>query len=82
MQPVHFEGQRIVTIALKPVGDQQHHRALSQHPSRPLLVESVQRGGDARTARPVRHVDTAGSERLIGVAVPDGAGDVCEPRAK
>src|SRR6476646_2683086 len=48
VQPVDLEGQPVVGIALEPIGDQQHDRALGEHPPRPELVEGVQRGRDAR----------------------------------
>ncbi len=31
MQPVHVLGQTRGPVAVQPVGDQQHHRALSEH---------------------------------------------------
>ena len=42
MQPVDFVRKRGVGIALKSIGDQEHHRALSEHPTRPQLVEAMQ----------------------------------------
>ena len=35
MQPVHLEGERVVGVALEPVGDQQHDRALGEDAPRP-----------------------------------------------
>ena len=55
--------------------DQQHHGALREHAARPLLVEGAQRGGDAGAARPVDHMGRTGGERLVGIALPYGAGD-------
>ena len=49
------KAERIVGVALKPVGDEQHDRALGEHAARPQLVEGAQRRGDARAARPIRH---------------------------
>src|SRR5215471_15252162 len=39
MEPINLECERVVGVALEPIGNQQHHRALRQHTSRPLLVE-------------------------------------------
>ena len=69
MQPVHLEGERVVGIALEPVGDQQHDRALAEHAPRPVLVEVMQRRGDAGAARPVEHAGRAGGERLVRIAL-------------
>ena len=82
VQPVDLEGQRIVGVALEPVGDEQHDRALRQHAARPQLVEGVQRRGDAGAARPVRHARRAGGERLVGIALAQRAGDIGQPRAE
>ena len=35
VQPVDLEGERVVGVALEPVGDQQHDRALAEHAARP-----------------------------------------------
>ena len=35
MQPVDFESQPVVGIALEPIGDKQYDRTLSEHPARP-----------------------------------------------
>ena len=59
----------VVGVALQPVGDQQHDRALRQHAARPLLVEGVQRGGDAGAAGPVGHWRDAGRQRFVRIAL-------------
>ena len=69
VQPVDLEGQRVVGVALEPVGDQEDDRALGQHAACPQLVEHMERGGDARAARPVGHARRAGGERVVGVAL-------------
>ena len=35
VQPVDFEAQPVVRVALEPVRDQQHDGALGEHPARP-----------------------------------------------
>src|SRR6478735_5463067 len=35
VQPVHLERQSVVGLALQPVGDQEHHGALPEHPPAP-----------------------------------------------
>src|SRR5262245_7263810 len=46
MQPVDLEGERVVAVALQPVGDQQHDGPLAEHAPAPIFVESMQRAGD------------------------------------
>ena len=58
-------------VALQPVGDQQHDRALPQHAPRPQPVELVQRLADARAARPV--LDRRASSRPAPRRDRDGA---------
>ena len=73
VQPVDLERQPVVGIALEPVGDQQHDRALREHAPRPLLVEGVQRGRDARAARPVGTLRRARRQRLVRILAPCSA---------
>ena len=53
VQPLHLLGEPVRVVAVEPVGDQEHHRALRQHPARPVAVEGVQAAADARAALPV-----------------------------
>src|ERR1700694_932582 len=39
VKAVDLEGQAVIGIALEPVRDQQHDRALAEHAARPQLVE-------------------------------------------
>ena len=82
VQPVDLEGERIVGVALEPVGDEQHDRALGEHAARPQLVEDMQRRGDPRAAGPVRHARRAGRQRIVGIALAQRARDVGQPRAE
>ncbi len=82
VQPVDLEGKAVVGIALQPVGDQQHNRTLGEHAARPQLVEGLQRGRDARAARPVDHVRRAEAERLVRIARLERARHVREPRSE
>src|SRR5580700_11338753 len=82
VQPVDLEGERIVGIALEPVGDEEHDGALGQHAARPKLVEGVQRRGDAGAAGPVRNVRRTGRERLVRIALAQRARDIGEPGAE
>ena len=70
MQPVNFKGERVVGIALEPVGDQKHDGALGQHAARPLFVEGMQRRCNPRPARPVGHARRARGQRVVGIALP------------
>ena len=67
MQPIDLEGETVVRIALQPIGDQQHDRALGEHAPRPKLVESAQRGGDARAAGPVGDARCDRGEPLVRI---------------
>src|SRR5436309_975454 len=82
VQAVDLEFEPLAAVALEPVGDQQHHRALRQHAPRPLLVEGTQRGRDAGAARPVGDACRHRNERLVRVLALERAGDVGEPRAE
>ena len=82
MQPVDLERQRVVGVALEPVGDQQHDRALGEHAARPQLVEGVQRRRDPRAARPVGHARRAGGKRIVRIALAQRARDVGQPGAE
>src|SRR5262245_26434686 len=53
MQPVDLEGERVVAVALQPVGDEQHDGALAEDAPAPIFVEGMQRAGDTGAARPV-----------------------------
>src|SRR5437879_3393556 len=53
MQAVDLEFEPVVGIALQPIGNQEHDRALREHAARPALVEFGERGRDARAAGPV-----------------------------
>src|SRR5437763_8261316 len=43
VQPVHLEGEPGVGLTLQSIRDQEHDRALPEHPACPQLVEGVQR---------------------------------------
>src|SRR6204780_455769 len=82
VQPVDLEGQRVVGVALEPIGDEKDDGALGQHAARPKLVEGVQRRGDARAAGPIRDARRAGRQRIVGIAFAQRAGDIGQPRAR
>src|SRR5580692_3851879 len=82
VQPVDLEGERVVGVALEPVGDEQDDRSLGEHAARPQLVEGVQRRSDARAAGPIRHARRTGRQRIVGVALAQRARDVGQPRAE
>ena len=53
-------------VAVEAVADQEHHRVLSEHPSRPAHVELREARADARSARPVLHRPGGGGESDTG----------------
>src|SRR5216683_1528882 len=56
--------------------------ALPEHPAAPMLVERLQRGRNARAARPVDHVGRTEAERLVRIARLERARHVGEPRSE
>src|SRR6185295_7070175 len=82
MEPIDLERERVVDISLESISNQQYYRTLRENTTRPLLVECVQRCGDACAPRPVGHIRRAGRKRLIGVALADCAGYVRQPCAE
>src|SRR5215470_17481751 len=54
VKPVHLKGQRIVGVALEPIGNQQYHRALRENPARPSLMKAAQRRSDTSATGPTR----------------------------
>src|ERR1700730_594421 len=48
----NFERQAIADIAVEPVGDQQHDRALPEQAARPAAVETRKRGAGSGAPRP------------------------------
>ena len=76
-------GRSCQAVALEPVGEQQHDRALAEHAARPVAVELVQRSRrcGCRPTSPARRAEqcasaSSGSRRL------QRAGDVGQPRAE
>ena len=82
MQPVHLMRQPGAGVAVEPVGDHQHDRALAEHAARPQPVELGDAGADAGAAGPVGDHLGDPVERQIDVAVAEIAGDVGQPRAE
>tara|TARA_B100000949_G_C14231603_1_gene429172 strand:- start:26 stop:355 length:330 start_codon:yes stop_codon:yes gene_type:complete len=55
MESIHGRSQTLSPFPVQPVGDQENHRSLPQHPSRPGVVELLDTGPDACAAVPVLH---------------------------
>src|ERR1700693_284441 len=69
-------------IAVESVGDQEHHRSLTEHPARPKPVELVQALADAGAAGPVRDYLGDPIERDVDIAEAQITGDVGQPGAE
>src|SRR6476661_4373344 len=82
MEPIDLEGERVVGIPLESIGNQQNHRTLREHTTRPLLVKCVQRGGDPSPSGPVGHICRTRGESFIRVTLADCTGYVRQPRAE
>src|SRR5215469_1010589 len=76
MQPVHLMREASASIAVEPVGDQEHDRSLTQQTPRPQPVELGERMTDPGPARPVGDRLGDALERQIDIAVAQVAGDV------
>ena len=81
-QPFHLGSEALARIAVEPVGDEQHHRALAAHPARPLPVEPSEALTDPGPPAPVFHLFARALHRRVHVAVSELAGDIGEPRAE
>src|SRR5690242_4236347 len=82
MQTFHLECERVIDVAFESIGDEKHHRALTEHATRPMLVECAQRRGDARAARPVDYVRRTCRQGFIRIALADRTRDIREPRSE
>ena len=82
VQPLHLGLEPGDIVALQPVGDQQHDRALPQRAPRPQPVERVQRLADARAAGPVLDRSRAIGKRVVGIAMAHLARQIGQPRAE
>ena len=69
VQPVHLEGERVVGVALEPVGDEKDDRALAEHAPRPQLVEGMC-SDDAIRVPPDQSCTLAeqAAKRVVGIA--------------
>jgi len=82
VQPVHLAPQSLDTVALKPISEQQHDGALRENAAGPIDIEAMERGGDARAARPILHLLRATRQRLIRITPTQRARDIGEPCAE
>src|SRR5690606_3017178 len=82
VQALHFAGERIDIVSFQPVGDQQHHSALTQHTAGPEPVERGERFADARSARPILYGGGAFCQRLVGIAIAQLPRQVGQARAE
>ena len=55
VEPIHGRSQALASFPVQPVGDQENHGPLPQHPSGPQTVELLDTGPDARAPVPVLH---------------------------
>src|SRR6266511_1046953 len=70
-------------VALFPaVADHQRHRAAAKHAPRPVPVELMQAGADARAAGPVDHLMRGLVDRLVDIAQLELPGNSRQARAK
>src|SRR6202790_5500319 len=81
-QALHFERQPIADIAVEPVGDQQHDRALPEQAARPAAVELCQTGADPGATCPIRHGGADAGGRDVDITLPQVPGDGGESRAE
>ena len=81
-QAVRLGPETFAGVAVEPVGDEQHHRALAAYPAGPLPVEPIEALPDPGASAPVLHLPARPLDRRVHVAVPELAGDVGEPGAE
>ena len=55
MKPIHDRSQTLSPFPVQSVGDEEHHRSLSQHPTGPGAVELLDTSADAGATVPVLH---------------------------
>jgi hypothetical protein len=55
VEPIHGGSQALPPLPVQPVGDQENHGSLPQHPPGPGTVELLDAGADAGAAVPVLH---------------------------
>ncbi len=82
MQPLHLALQPLAGVAIEAVGDQQHDRALGEHPARPDAVELVQAVADPGAARPVLDRVADLRQSYVDVALAQLARHVGDPGAE
>ena len=82
MQPLDLGLEPVGGVAVEPVGDEQHHGALGQHPARPVVVEGAQTRADAGAAVPVLDRSGDAGQGGVDVALAELAGDVGQPGAE
>src|SRR5262249_19017499 len=75
----HLLAEPRARVAIKPIRDEEDHRALRQHSARPAAIELAEALADACAAGPV--LDGAGDlvEGHVDIAVAQEARDVREP---
>jgi hypothetical protein len=81
LERFHLLFQAVCIVAVESVADEKHRLTLPHQTPRPAPVELLQTQADARSARPVLHLFRHVVQRKIDVPMPQGTGDVGQPRA-
>src|SRR5439155_24284742 len=79
MEPLHFLCEAFANVAIEPVADQKHDRALGEESPRPAPVEFRQTRADASASGPVGNGDADTSDGDIDVALLQVTSDVGKP---
>ena len=69
VQPVHLFAQFASEVTIQPIRDEQNHCILSQHATRPALIEIMDRSTDPRAARPIGYRVGNGIHGHIDIAM-------------
>ena len=74
--------QRLGRIAVQPVSDQEHNRPLPHHPPRPIAIEVMQTGTDARATLPILRLFSGSGKGRVHIPRRQLPGDIGQSRTK
>ena len=75
-QALHLVGQRLGRAAIQTIRYQQCHRALPQHPARPIAVERRQAITNTGAAFPILRLTARRFQRGVHIALSQMTGDI------